>query len=167
MTDRSILPYRPCAGAVLFNAEGKVLIGRRTARSGANVIDLEWQMPQGGIDKGEDPKQAAIRELYEETNVRSIDFLAAAPAWYSYDLPAEMVGGGWTERYRGQTQKWFAFRFTGPESEIDVLNPGNGVHKAEFTAWRWERLEDLPDLIVPFKRGVYRDVVAAFRSFAA
>ncbi|WP_448950335.1 RNA pyrophosphohydrolase [Labrys neptuniae] len=167
MTDRSKLPYRPCAGAALFNAEGKVLIGRRKPRTGNPAESFEWQMPQGGIDEGEDARQAAIRELHEETNVRSIAILAEAPDWYSYDLPPEAVGGGWTTRYRGQTQKWFAFRFTGPDSEIDVLKPAGGKHRAEFEAWRWEDLETLPGLIVPFKRGVYDQVVAAFRHLVA
>lgn len=167
MTDRSTLPYRPCAGAALFNAQGKVFVGRRKPRAGSAPGSFEWQMPQGGIDEGEDPREAAIRELHEETNVRSIAFLAEAPDWYSYDLPAEAVGGGWTARYRGQTQKWFAFRFTGPDSEIDVLRPAGGKHKAEFEDWRWEDLAALPGLIVPFKRGVYAKVVAAFRHLVA
>ncbi len=168
MTDRSKLPYRPCAGAVLFNADGRVLIGRRRTREGQpSKPALEWQMPQGGIDEGEDPREAARRELYEETNVHSIEFLAEAPAWYSYDLPPEAVGGGWTLKYRGQTQKWFAFRFTGPDGEIDVARPGEGRYKAEFDAWRWEDLENLPGLIVPFKRGVYEQLVAAFRHLAS
>ncbi|MDZ5452866.1 RNA pyrophosphohydrolase [Labrys sp. ZIDIC5] len=167
MTDRSTLPYRPCAGAALFNAQGKVFVGRRKSRAGSAPGSFEWQMPQGGIDEGEDPREAAIRELHEETNVRSIAFLAEAPDWYSYDLPAEAVGGGWTARYRGQTQKWFAFRFTGPDSEIDVLRPAGGKHKAEFEDWRWEDLAALPGLIVPFKRGVYAEVVAAFRHLVA
>ena len=166
MTDRSKLPYRPCAGAALFNAAGQVFIGHRKPRAGAPASGLEWQMPQGGIDEGEDPREAAIRELYEETNVRSIEFLAEAPEWFSYDLPEEMAGGGWTSRYRGQIQKWFAFRFTGPQSEIDVENPGEGKHKPEFDGWRWEDLDSLPGLIVPFKRGVYQQVVTAFRHLA-
>jgi putative (di)nucleoside polyphosphate hydrolase len=167
MTDRSKLPYRPCAGAALFNAAGKIFVGRRRSKEGQpNKPTLEWQMPQGGIDEGEDPYEAAVRELHEETNVRSIALLAEAPEWYSYDLPPEAVGGGWTARYRGQTQKWFAFRFTGTDSEIDVEHPGGGV-KAEFDAWRWEALENLPGLIVPFKRGVYTQVVAAFRHLAS
>jgi putative (di)nucleoside polyphosphate hydrolase len=166
MTDRTKLPYRPCAGAALFNAAGRVFIGRRRPKGrggGELAAGLEWQMPQGGIDDTEDPREAAIRELYEETNVRSIAFLAEAPHWYSYDVPLDMVGGGWTAHYRGQTQKWFAFRFTGADSEIDVTHPGEGKHKAEFEAWRWESLENLPSLIVPFKRQVYSEVVAAFR----
>jgi putative (di)nucleoside polyphosphate hydrolase len=164
MTDRSMLPYRPCAGAALFNQAGKVFVGRRRTKEGQpNKATLEWQMPQGGIDEGEDPREAAMRELFEETNVRSIELLAEAPDWYSYDLPPEAVGGGWTLKYRGQTQKWFAFRFSGPDSQIDVASPGEGRHKPEFDAWRWEDLESLPGLIVPFKRSVYRKVVAAFR----
>jgi putative (di)nucleoside polyphosphate hydrolase len=169
MTDRSKLPYRPCAGAALFNAAGEVFIGRRRPKPGQpeRSGSFEWQMPQGGIDEGEDPRQAAIRELYEETNVRSIEFLAEAPEWYSYDLPEEMVGGGWTKHYRGQIQKWFAFRFTGPESEIDVQHPGGGHSRPEFDQWRWEKLEKLPEIVIPFKLSVYRNVVAAFRPFAA
>lgn len=172
MTDHrsaEALPYRLNVGIALFNADGLVLIGRRFRDDGPEIIlpGLEWQMPQGGIDEGEDARQAAIRELHEETNVRSIAILAEAPDWYSYDLPPEAVGGGWTTRYRGQTQKWFAFRFTGPDSEIDVLKPAGGKHRAEFEAWRWEDLETLPGLIVPFKRGVYDQVVAAFRHLVA
>jgi putative (di)nucleoside polyphosphate hydrolase len=123
-------------------------------------------MPQGGIDEGEDPYVAAMRELHEETNVTSAELLAEAPGWFSYDLPADYVGKGWTQRFRGQTQKWFAFRFTGQPSEIDILQPGEGKHSAEFDQWRWEKLENLPELIVPFKRPVYEQVVAAFRHLA-
>jgi len=167
LIDRSSMPYRPCAGVTLFNKEGLVFIGRRRPRKGAEGTDLEWQMPQGGIDEGEDPCDAAVRELHEETNVRSAQLLAEAPDWYAYDLPAEYVGRGWTNRFRGQTQKWFAFRFTGLESEIDILEPAQGRHPAEFDSWRWEKLENLPALIVPFKRPVYEKIVAAFRHLAA
>ncbi len=164
--DRTHLPYRPCAGAALFNARGQVFLGRRRGRKGRPESDLEWQMPQGGIDEGEDPEAAARRELYEETNVRSVELIGEAPGWLSYDLPVAFVGGGWTQRYRGQTQKWFAYRLTGPESEIDIASPGNGAFKPEFGLWRWEELEALPGLIVAFKRPVYEEVVAAFRHLA-
>ena len=163
MSGRDTLPYRPCAGAMILNADGFVFVGRRTGGPENADRGHEWQMPQGGIDPGEAPFDAALRELYEETNVTSATLLAEAPDWYSYDIPAEIAGKGWTRAYRGQTQKWFAFRFAGPEGEIDVRHPGGGAHKPEFEAWRWERMEALPGLVVPFKRGVYDKVVAAFR----
>ena len=161
--------YRPCVGVALFNAEGLVWIGRRRPDKGPEYRDVvyEWQMPQGGIDSGEDPAQAARRELYEETNIRTVEPLGECPEWYRYDLPAQAIGRSLKGRYRGQTQKWFALRFTGSESEINVLRPAEGAHKPEFIEWRWERLEHLPGLIVPFKRGVYERVCADFAPFAA
>ncbi|MGH2342991.1 RNA pyrophosphohydrolase [Segnochrobactraceae bacterium EtOH-i3] len=156
------LPYRPCVGIALFNREGKVFVGQR-ANAAASVGDAHlWQMPQGGIDKGEDPRDAALRELYEETSVKSATIVSEAPEWFLYDLPTELVGVAWKGRYRGQTQKWFALRFDGDESEIDVLHPPKS-DEVEFVTWRWETLEALPDLVVPFKRPVYEQVVAAFR----
>jgi putative (di)nucleoside polyphosphate hydrolase len=162
------LPYRPCAGVALFNREGRVFIGRRPQKAGPEHVQgrYAWQMPQGGIDAGEEPLAAAQRELFEETNVRSAQLLMEAPDWYSYDLPDAIQGQTWKGRYGGQTQKWFAFRFDGDDSEIDVLHPGGGAHKPEFVEWRWERLEALPELIIPFKRGVYERVVAGFRHLA-
>ncbi|MCA0400922.1 MAG: RNA pyrophosphohydrolase [Proteobacteria bacterium] len=158
------MPYRPCVGVTVVNADGLVFIGRRRPDKGPEYRDrvYEWQMPQGGIDHGEDPYRAALRELFEETNIRSVSLIAEAPEWYNYDLPFDTIGRALKGRYRGQTQKWFALRFTGDESEIDVRAPGGGVHKPEFIDWRWERLENLPALIVPFKRGVYEQVVRAF-----
>jgi len=153
--------YRPCAGVALVNAEGLVFVGRRRKERGAPLSGHEWQMPQGGIDDGEDPLTAARRELYEETNVRSAEFVAEAPDWLAYDLPegARSRFGG---RYRGQTQKWFLFRFTGAQSEIDIERPAGGAHSPEFAAWRWERLDALPELVVPFKREVYATVAQVF-----
>ncbi|MCZ8375218.1 MAG: RNA pyrophosphohydrolase [Beijerinckiaceae bacterium] len=167
--DLASMPYRPCVGVALFNAEGKVFIARRRPDKGPEYRDVvyEWQMPQGGIDPGEDPYPAALRELYEETNIRSTKLLAEAPEWYNYDLPPETMGRALKGRYRGQTQKWFALRFVGEESEINVRAPGEGQHKPEFIDWRWESLENLPGLIIPFKRGVYESVVQAFARFAA
>ncbi len=161
------LPYRPCVGIVLLNRDGLAFIGRRMRAAGPEHVDdtHAWQLPQGGIDPGEDPYRAALRELYEETSVRSVSPLAEAPDWLSYDLPPAVGRQAWRGRYRGQTQRWFALRFTGAESEIDVLRPGGG-HKAEFDAWRWERLDRVPELVIPFKRPVYETVVAAFASVA-
>jgi putative (di)nucleoside polyphosphate hydrolase len=161
--DIAALPYRPCVGIALFNKAGRVWIGMRSeAEAEGEGKGHWWQMPQGGLDTGEDPYEAALRELYEETSVESVSFIREAPGWFTYDLPPELVAVSWKGRYRGQKQKWFALRFEGKESEIDVLHPGGGRHSAEFTRWRWEKLDRLPDLIVPFKRGVYAEVVHAF-----
>ena len=159
--DRSAMPYRACAGVALFNRDGKVLIGRRIDHPEDDP--KAWQMPQGGIDKGEEPIDAAIRELYEETNVSSIALLTAAPDWVQYDLPDEALGLALKGKYRGQRQQWFAVLFEGEDDEIDIANPGGGAHRAEFSAWRWEDLERLPDLVVPFKRAVYETLVGYFR----
>ena len=162
------LPYRPCVGLTLINRDGLVFIGRRRSEAGPEHVanGHAWQMPQGGIDPGEDPYQAALRELYEETSVRSTALLAEAPDWYGYELPPAVLGRAWRGRYRGQMQKWFALRFLGDDSEINILRPGGGRHRPEFNAWRWERLENLPELIIPFKRPVYEKVVEAFRGVA-
>ena len=160
------LPYRRSAGVALLNRAGEAFIGRRArSREATLVAGHEWQMPQGGIDDGEAPFEAALRELYEETNVASASLIAEAPQWLSYELP-DKVGSRWRGRYRGQTQKWFLMRFEGEDSEIDIERPAGGAHPPEFDAWRWERLEALPDLVVPFKRRVYEDVVAVFAPLA-
>ena len=165
--DPSSLPYRPCVGVMLINRDGQVFVGRRRAEAGPEHVDggHAWQMPQGGIDAGEAPLEAALRELAEETSVTTVSLLAEAPDWLSYDLPPAVIGRAWKGRYRGQTQKWFAFRFDGDESEINILTPEGG-HKAEFDAWRWVAMADLPGLIIPFKRPVYEQVVAAFSHLA-
>ncbi|MFO1134312.1 MAG: RNA pyrophosphohydrolase [Rhodoblastus sp.] len=154
--------YRPCVGVMLVNSKGLVFVGRRRNKRQPEHVapGHEWQMPQGGIDPGEQPYAAALRELREETNVRSVELIAEAPDWYSYDLPQDVAKKAWRGGYRGQTQKWFALRFTGDESEIDIHDPGPG-HKPEFDAWRWEDVARLPELIIPFKRQVYEQVVAA------
>ena len=158
------LPYRPCVGIMVLNDRGLAWAGRRIVQpdtdelSGATQL---WQMPQGGVDRGEDPREAAYRELYEETGIKSVSFLAETPEWITYDLPEHLIGVALKGKYRGQKQKWFALRFEGDESEIDVLDPGDG-DTPEFSEWRWEKLDRLPDLIVPFKRQVYEGVVSAF-----
>ncbi|HLH48296.1 MAG TPA: RNA pyrophosphohydrolase [Roseiarcus sp.] len=162
------LPYRPSVGVALFNREGMVFLGRRKKRRVASKdsVGHEWQMPQGGIDKGETPRAAALRELYEETNVESVSPLAEAPQWLTYDLPPDVAANRWRGRFRGQRQKWFAFRFEGEDSEIDIDRPAKGAHPPEFDAWRWERIEALPALVIPFKRKVYEVVVATFAPLA-
>ena len=158
--------YRPCVGLALFNREGLVFVGRRNVGANAGNLRHAWQMPQGGIDAGEVPYEAALRELHEETNVRSVSLLGEAPEWFCYDIPTPLAGLAWKGRYVGQRQKWFAFRFLGDDSEIDVERPGGGKHKAEFGAWRWDRLARVPEFIVPFKRKVYEQVADAFSAYA-
>ena len=159
------LPYRPCVGIMVINRKGRVFIGKR--RGGPEHVDAthSWQMPQGGVDKGEDTYKAALRELHEETGIRSVEKLAEVSEWLSYDIPREIVGEAWKGKFRGQTQKWYALRFTGEENEIDIATPAGG-HKPEFVEWRWEPMRNLPDLVIPFKRKVYEDVVAAFAHLA-
>ncbi len=163
------LPYRPCVGVMVINRAGLVFVGRRRADAGTEHGEsgFAWQMPQGGIDPGEQPFAAALRELYEETNIRSVALLGEVPDWLSYDLPVDICKTAWRGRYKGQTQKWFALRFEGHEAEIDIHRPGAGAHKPEFDDWRWESLANLPDLIIPFKRPIYEKVCAAFRPFTA
>jgi putative (di)nucleoside polyphosphate hydrolase len=159
------LPYRPCAGVTVLNRQGLVFIGRRS--SGPEHIDAThvWQMPQGGIDEGEDPYQGALRELYEETSIKSVEKLGEVSEWLAYDIPREIGGEAWGGKYRGQTQKWYALRFTGNDTEIDIVYPGGGAHKPEFIAWRWVAMRELPDLVVPFKRAIYERVVKEFVKF--
>lgn len=159
------LPYRPCVGIMVLDRAGRAFIGRRI--EGPEHIDEThaWQMPQGGIDRGEQPWAAALRELREETNISSVERLGEIADWLTYEIPREIVGQAWKGKYRGQTQKWFAVRFTGRETEIDVVHPG-GSHVAEFSGWRWEPMQSVPELVVPFKRHVYERVVREFAKFA-
>jgi putative (di)nucleoside polyphosphate hydrolase len=166
MTRYEDLPYRTCVGIMLLNRDGLVFIGRRAG--GIEHVDEShvWQMPQGGVDPGEETWEAAKRELYEETSVRSVERLAEVGDWLIYDIPRTVAGRAWKGRYRGQRQKWFAMRFTGKDAEINVASPGGGGHKAEFINWRWEPMKNLPELIVPFKRPVYERVVKEFATLA-
>jgi len=160
--NREDMPYRDCAGCVLFNRDGAVFIGQRVPGN-SGQLEHSWQFPQGGIDPNEKPIEAAIRELYEETSIRSVSILSAAPDWIFYDLPDDLLGKALKGKYRGQRQKWFAFLFEGDESEINVTHPANGSHPAEFSSWKWAELSHVTKLIVPFKRDAYQQVVAAFR----
>jgi putative (di)nucleoside polyphosphate hydrolase len=161
-------PYRPNVGIALFNGSGQVLIGRRFRDDGPEIIlpGLEWQMPQGGIDADENPRDAVMRELWEETGVRSADYLGETD-WLTYEFPRyDGPPSHRLAKFRGQRQKWFALRFTGNDGEIDPLTPRNG-QPAEFDRWRWERLDRVAGLVVPFRREVYEAVAREFAKFAA
>jgi putative (di)nucleoside polyphosphate hydrolase len=160
-SDPAALPYRPCVGIMVLNRDGGVWVGRRADTPGdAEGRGSWWQMPQGGIDADEHPRAAALRELREETAIKTVEILAETPEWLTYDLPPHLLGKAWGGRFRGQRQKWFAMRFLGPETEIDI-GPAGAPH-AEFDAWRWCAPADLPAAIVPFKREVYAEVVRIF-----
>lgn len=157
MSANSALPYRPCVGVMLVNAQGLVFVGKRIDNKEGDA----WQMPQGGIDDDEDLRAAALRELLEETGVREdqATILAQTPEELLYDLPDELVGKLWGGRFRGQRQHWLLVRFTGQDSDIDLA----AHDPAEFCEWRWIEPALLPDVIVPFKRRVYRAVLEEFR----
>lgn len=161
------LPYRLCVGIMVLDQRGLVWAGRRIAVGNTEYDGSPqlWQMPQGGIDKAEDPRDAALRELYEETGMTSVELIAEAPDWVDYDLPEHMIGIGLKGKYRGQRQRWFAVRFTGDENEIRINPPPEG-NEPEFDAWEWKPMAELPELIVPFKRRAYEQVVAAFAHLA-
>jgi putative (di)nucleoside polyphosphate hydrolase len=147
---------------VLFNAAGLVLVARRADLPNAEGAPGGWQLPQGGMDEGEDPAVAVLRELEEEIGTARAEILAEHPRWLTYDLPAELVGKALGGKYRGQLQKWFALRFTGEEADIRLdLDP-----HPEFDAWRWARLAELPALAVAFKRPIYEDLAREFARFA-
>nr|WP_083434324.1 RNA pyrophosphohydrolase [Sphingomonas sp. Y57] len=152
---KKALPYRPAAAVMLLNADGKVFVAQRIDSA------LEaWQMPQGGLDPGEEPEAGALRELQEETGIRPelVEILARAPEVLFYDLPVELMGKIWGGRYRGQAQHWFVARFLGSDADVDLDTP-----EPEFRAWKWAEAGELVDLIVPFKRELYTRVIEAFR----
>jgi putative (di)nucleoside polyphosphate hydrolase len=160
MTD---LPYRPNVGAVLFSRQGLVFVARRADMPNAEGHPGGWQLPQGGIDAGEDPRTAVLRELEEEIGTRRAEIIGEHPDWLTYDLPPDLLGIAWRGKYRGQRQRWFAMRFTGDESDIRLdLDP-----HPEFDAWRWVKLGELPGLAVPFKRAIYEVLTHSFARFAA
>jgi putative (di)nucleoside polyphosphate hydrolase len=159
MTDPASLPYRPCVGVTLINPQGLIFAGRRLDSSAE-----AWQMPQGGIDDGEAPREAALRELGEETGIApdAVKFLAKTHDWLTYDLPPELLGRVWGGKYRGQRQKWFLYRFTGTDDMFDIARD-----HPEFAEWRWITAEAMLAAIVPFKREVYARVIQAFRAHLA
>lgn len=166
---QSRLPMRPCAGIVLFNAEGQVWIGRRrpkwARRAQTYVENHIWQPPQGGIDRGECARDAAFRELHEETGITSVTLLAELPGWLSYELPRDLLGVALKGKFAGQRLRWFAMRFEGDEDEIDLTPKGHRL-KPEFDDWRWADLDELPQVAVSFKRPVYEIVARQFAPFA-
>ena len=149
--------YRPCVGLMLINAAGLLFVGERRGP----ILDA-WQMPQGGIDRDEDPRAAALRELREEVGTDRAELLRESRFWYAYDLAPELIPPHWGERYRGQSQKWFAFRFTGSDADIDI-----GAHDPEFVRWRWARPGEVLHLVVDFKRPIYQAVLEEFGDLLA
>lgn len=153
----SELGYRPCVGIMLLNDAGKVFVARRI-----DTTVEAWQMPQGGIDPGEDPRGAALRELAEEIGTDKAEILAETEDWLRYDLPPELLGKVWKGRYRGQDQKWLVMRFLGCDADIDL-----DTKHPEFEAWKWIEVAALPEVIVPFKRHIYSALVERFAGLAA
>ena len=156
MVDKASLPYRLNVGVVLFSREGLVFVGQRKGWPDS------WQLPQGGIDEGENPRAAVFRELKEETGTDKAEILAEHPEWLLYDLPPHLLGVAWKGRYRGQRQKWFALRFTGTDQDIRL----DADAHPEFEAWRWVKLEELPGLAVLFKRDIYERLARDFAAYA-
>ena len=168
LSEEEAAHYRAGAGIMLVNRDGRVFVGRRIDMPGGPAAWQTpqgslamWQMPQGGIDPGESPRVAALRELREEIGTDRAVIVAESRRWLHYDLPPEIVGGAWGGRYRGQRQKWFLMRFTGEDRDIDP----SATEHPEFDAWEWVAAERLPDLIVPFKRQLYLDILAEFRDY--
>jgi putative (di)nucleoside polyphosphate hydrolase len=157
------LPYRPNVGAVLFNAAGLVFVARRADMPNAEGPAGGWQLPQGGIDEGEDPRTAVLRELEEEIGTRKAEVIGEHPEWLTYELPPDLLGIAWRGQFRGQRQRWYAMRFTGQDSDIRLdLDP-----HPEFDAWRWAPLAELPALAVSFKRPIYEKLARSFAHFAS
>ncbi len=155
--NKETLPYRPGVGALVFNRRGEVLVARRN-----DIASEAWQLPQGGVDPGEDIRHAVLREVEEELGTAKLEVLAESHDWHTYDLPDELIGKAFKGRYRGQRQRWYALLFTGSDAEIDCV----GVTSPEFAAWKWAAIDELPGMAVSFKRRVYESLVAEFRPLA-
>ncbi|MCF6199346.1 MAG: RNA pyrophosphohydrolase [Hyphomicrobiaceae bacterium] len=162
MTHAKDLPYRQCVGVMLLNKKNQVWIGRRIAKWKGDGSQKLWQMPQGGIDKGETPLIAAMRELEEEIGTNNGELIGEHPQWLNYDLPSDVQGAALGGRFRGQTQKWFAMRYQGEDRDINI--DGLNGHDIEFDQWRWAEIDELVPLVVSFKRHVYEQVSAHFKS---
>ena len=147
------LPYRPCAGMMILNRKGQVFVGRRL-----DMVSEYWQMPQGGIDDGEAPLEAALREL-EEIGTRDVELIHSLDEWLTYDLPDDLIGKVWKGKYRGQKQKWFLFRYLGEDQDINIV-----TRHPEFSEWKWATVSEIPQLIVPFKRDLYETIIQRFAS---
>lgn len=160
--DLASLPYRPNVGAVLFGPDGRVLVCRRADLPNAEGAPGGWQLPQGGMDEGEDPRVAVMRELAEEIGTDRAKIIGEHPDWLTYDLPPELLGVALGGRYRGQRQKWFALRFLGTNADIRL----DADPHPEFDAWRWAELAELPALAVGFKRAIYAELARCFARFA-
>lgn len=163
--DLTKLPYRPCVGIVLLNADGLVWVGHRIPKWEGDASPSLWQMPQGGIDEGESPRHAALRELAEETGTDRARIIAECPRWLTYDLPGEALGLGLKGKYRGQSQKWFAMRFLGNDSDFNIDAPRGEI--AEFDAWEWVTLSQACERIVAFKRPIYDQLLEEFGALAS
>ena len=159
MIDPNSLPYRPCVGVMLINAEGQIFAGLRK-----DSTATAWQMPQGGIDDGEKPRKAALRELWEETGITDdlVEFIDKTHDWVTYDRPPDPLGRVWGGKYRGQRQKWFLYRYLGRDDQVNIA-----TEHPEFSAWRWIAADEMIASIVPFKRSVYEEVVRHFRAYLA
>ena len=168
LDDGSLPDYRPCVGIMVINHQGRVWMGRRADAPD----DLEgpgewWQMPQGGIDKGEHHESAALRELFEETGIRNAEIIARTDRWLTYDFPETIAKKAWAGRYRGQKQVWYAVRFSGEDSEINIDPPAEEVHNKEFSTWEWVRADQVTSRVVAFKRDVYVAVMDQLGEFAS
>lgn len=164
--EKRALPYRPCVGTIVVNRDGLVWMGRRLPNEEYQGEARLWQFPQGGIDEGEDAQKASLRELYEETSIRSVSLIAEVPGWLTYDLPDHLIGTALKGKYRGQKQRWFVYRFEGEMGEINVTTPPDG-HEPEFDEWEWVALDDAPARAVAFKVPLYETIIDHLRGHEA
>ncbi|MFK7792957.1 MAG: RNA pyrophosphohydrolase [Devosiaceae bacterium] len=164
--EKLALPYRPCVGVLVANAQGLVWVGRRLPNTEYTGETRLWQFPQGGIDEGEDPQAASLRELYEETSITSVSLVGEVPGWLTYDLPEHLIGKALKGKFRGQKQRWFLYRFDGEDGQINVATPPGG-EKPEFDEWAWMKIEDVPEKAVAFKVDLYRQIIDALAGNAA